>query len=36
VQAVADAARELRQQRLLLEDDVRRYVDEAAASGVLR
>ena len=36
VQAVADAARELVQQRLLLEDDVQRYIDEAASSDILQ
>ena len=36
VAAVTEAARELARQRLLLEQDVQRYIDEAAASDVLR
>ncbi len=36
VQAVTDAARELMRQRFLLQDDVQRYIDEAAGSDVLR
>ena len=36
VRAVADAARQLMQQRLLLEEDVQRYIDEAASSKILR
>ena len=36
VDAVADAARELMRQRLLLDDDVQRYIDEAAGSDILR
>lgn len=36
VAAVTVAARELARERLLLEQDVQRYIDEAAASDVLR
>ena len=36
VEAVTDAARELMQQRLLLEEDVQRYIAEAADSDVLQ
>ena len=36
VQAVADAARQLMTQRLLLEDDVQRYINEAASSNILK
>jgi len=36
VKAIARAARELQQRRLLLEDDVQSYIDAAQASGVLR
>jgi hypothetical protein len=36
VQAVASAARKLEKRRLLLEQDVQRYVDAAEASNVLR
>ena len=35
VQAVAHAARLLMKQRLLLEEDVQRYIDEAASSNIL-
>jgi len=36
VKAVAKAARKLEQRRLLLEEDVQRYIDAAVASSVLR
>ena len=36
VRAVADAARNLRSERLLLDRDVERYIDEAENSDVLR
>ena len=36
VQAVASAARHLMEERLLLEEDVQRYEDEAASSDILR
>ena len=36
VQAVASAARKLEKRRLLLEQDVQRYIDAAEASDVLR
>ena len=36
VQAVADAARQLMRQHLLLEEDVQRYIDEAAKSNILK
>ena len=36
VQAVADAARQLMSERLLIEGDVQRYIDEAENSDVLR
>jgi len=36
VRAVADAARELMSERLLLDGDVQRYIDEAENSDVLR
>jgi hypothetical protein len=36
VQAVTDAARSLVEQRLLLDEDAQRYIDEAARSDVLR
>ena len=36
VQAVASAARKLEKRRLLLEQDVQRYIDAAEASNVLR
>ena len=36
VRAVADAARQLMSERLLLEGDVQRYIDEAESSDVLR
>ena len=36
VRAVADAARNLRSERLLLDRDVERYIDEAESSDVLR
>ena len=36
VQAVATAARQLMTQRLLLEEDVQQYIDEAASSNILK
>ena len=36
VQAVASAARQLMEERLLLEEDVERYEDEASNSDILR
>ena len=36
VQAVANAARQLMKQHLLLEEDVQRYIDEAARSNILK
>ena len=36
VQAVANAARQLMKQHLLLEEDVQRYIDEAASSNILK
>ena len=36
VQAVASAARHLMKERLLLEEDVQRYEDEASSSDILR
>ena len=36
VQAVANAAGRLMKERLLLEDDVQRYIDEAASSDILK
>ena len=36
VQAVAEVARELMQERLLLQNDVQRYIDEASASDILQ
>jgi hypothetical protein len=36
VKAVAEAARKLQQRRLLLEEDVQRYIDAAQASTVLQ
>ena len=36
VQAVANAARQLMKQHLLLEEDVQRYIDEATSSNILK
>jgi len=36
VQAVASAARQLMEERLLLEEDVQRYEDEASNSDILK